>query len=357
MAGRWVAVAVSLAAIAACTKFGTDENAPSDAGSEAAPDATPVTPGPCTPLPPSSDPGAACVDCVPVALYDKGRTVFSAVIVSDQSLYAMSAGTLFATTQLDTVPPAKLEPGITTADTTIEAMGLDAKNVYVTTNRTVYQGARGGGTAASEVLPVPFAPPAANPLYFGRTLLFQLQPMKILSAPLGASGDGGSSVSVSTTAGLAIDGDTAYWLGQNAIGEEIVLGPFPSLDQQASVAANVLGFAVKGDLAFVAEPAKTNPKAGVISRVSLGAGGRGMRFPLANEPGVIESVHASGNRVYWVSRRPPLGDRVFVSVDACGGVPTVHATGFDRLARNLSFAGDFAFFVPKDGGAIYRMKK
>ena len=149
------------------------------------------------------------------------------------------------------------------------------------------------------------------------------------------------------TSGLfASDGDTAYWLGTTSAATPVLLGPFPGLYEQSTADRKVLGLAVKGELAFV------------ISRIELEAKGGGARAVLANEPGVVESVHVADGRVYWISRRSlAAGTRVLVSIDFCGGAPRVTSTDLPPLPSNLSFAGDYAYGVSLKAGAVYELKK
>ena len=346
----------ALLATVACAKFATDAD-PVDAGALSAPDAAPAPPVLCMPLPPSSDPGAVCQSCTPEPLFNS--TLCDAVIASENKLYAMAGGKVLGT-GTDDIKKSLLQPldGDNVIGGRVLGMGLDAENVYVATDSTIQRIARSGSSPTAVLPKSPFVPPGAAPVSFGRTLFVQLQAGLVLTAPFAGPADAVQSLSVSPTVGLALDGDAAYWLGKSIGGQPAVLGPFPRADEQTLVREVVRGFAVQGAFAFVAEAAADDRQT-VISRITLRTGGGGSRVVLANEPGVVESVHASGGRVYWVSRRAPgQGDLVFVSVDECGGVPAVTAADLPLLGKNLSlsFAGEWAYFV-SDLRKIHRMKK
>jgi len=342
-------------ATVACTKFATDAD-PADAGAPTDRTPAPAPSGACVPPAPSSDPGAVCQSCTPEPLFKS--TMADAVIVSENKLYAMAVGKILGTGTED-VKKSLLQPldGDNVIVGKVLGMGVDAENVFVTTDSTIQRIARSGSSPIAVLPKAPFVAPGTAPVAFGSTLFVQLQAGLVLTAPFAGPADAVQSLPVSATGGLALDGDAAYWLGKSVGGQPAVLGPFPRADEQAPVSAMVRGFAVQGAFAFVAEAA-VNDRESVISRITLRSGGGGSRVVLANEPGRVQSVHASGGRVYWVSRRAPgQGDLAFVSVDACGGVPVVSAADLPPLLNtNLSFAGEWAYFV-SELHQIHRMRK
>lgn len=358
MIARWLvfgsAGLAALGVAAACTTFGTDDGAAPDASTDAANETGPVAPALCVPPAPSLEPVTTCTDCTPVPLF-LGKAC-DAVIVGDGQLYAMSGGVLHRTTNIEASP---LEP--VNASTMLAGvflgMGIDAQNVYVTTDITLHRIARSSG-AATAGLPPGFEAPLASPVLYGKTVVVQRQAMRVLSAPLSGDGGTGDSQTVNPTSGIANDGDTAYWLGQSSAGAAVMLGPFPKTDEQIALPRPVVGFAVAGDLAFLAEEDAASGTT-TISRIALKRGGGGSRAVLAIEQGKVESVHAHDGQVYWVvRRRQDAGIRALIGIDACGGVPVMRATELPAVRNGLSFSGNWAYFVStvQPSGPIYRMK-
>lgn len=355
MLARWLVlgsaiVATFALAASACTKFGTDD--PPDAATDA-PVIDRAPPGLCVLPPPSADPGA-CADCMPVERF--ASSAVEAAIVEASVLYTMTSGLLYATDNIATGALVKISTGLSVPGAILR-MGLDARNVYLSTATAIYRVPRTGG-AAEAILPASFTAPGTAPVLFGSKFFFQLQSTSVVREPMDVAMGGAQTVKTNQTSGLfASDGDTAYWLGTTSAATPVLLGPFPGLYEQSTADRKVLGLAVKGELAFIAEPAPSGVGS-VISRIELEAKGGGARAVLANEPGVVESVHVADGRVYWISRRSlAAGTRVLVSIDFCGGAPRVTSTDLPPLPSNLSFAGDHAYGVSLKAGAVYELKK
>jgi hypothetical protein len=338
------ACAASLVVGAACSSFGGDELPDVDA---AGPEAAPSEGGPLCSPPPRQAPLECLGDCVARSLF--GDQAAEQAFVSGNAAYIVKQQTVQVSTDLDTGVFAQLDQGPAIKGDA-RRMDVDEKHVYVSTTLEHVRVAIGGGTKD----PMPLFEGDLSPVFWGRSVLYQLQPTHVIRSPKSGSAAGvAKKIDVLPTEALAVDGDTAYWVGVNSAGEHAIQGPFPDAVQRALVKAPVRGFVVKDELAYVAEVGTTEASS-VISRLGLRDG---KRLLLVDEPGKIESLSLHGGKLYWVARRVPTeGDRVLVTVDPCNGAATVLATSLPPLAQ-LSFAGQYAYAASLGPGPIYRTRK
>ncbi len=327
----------ALALGAACTTFGLGNTEPADAGP--APD-TSIGPDPsaCTAgsLPAPIDCGAGCA---PEQLFDPLDTA----VVSANSLYYVRNSVLYQDPDISTGLITKL--GTSAIEGKALKMAVDDEYVYVSTDMAHARVSK--RTALKE--------PAASggdlhPLVLGNKVYFQLQPQLVLQWRKDGV-DSPQSQAVVGADALAVDGDAAYWIGLNGGIDHVIVGPFGSPKAHGVVKAPVLGFAVAGGYAYVAEKDGTST-ASTIARFSLESGERKV---LIMEPGAIVSLDVHAGRLYWVARRQAEGTRVFASSDLCGGSSRVHANQLAPIVT-LSFGTNYVYAAGVGPGPLYRIK-
>ncbi|HSO33454.1 MAG TPA: hypothetical protein VLT33_13060 [Labilithrix sp.] len=332
---------------AACTSFGADDASAAEAGPETSQgDARAAACAIPTPAPPIT----TCSDCAATPLFTTEKAQLA--IVAGTTIYSVRAGELRANPNIETGTFTHLDEGpAINGDPT--AMAVDDAYVYVSTTKGHVRVPRAGGVVA----PLPLFhpdPSVARPVLVGTTFFYELQPERVVRSPKAGDPDAGTEVTVTPTSALAVDGDVAYWIGTSSASEQVIQGPFPDLTGHGTVSSKVLGFVVKDQLAYVAEPSTTGIGS-VISRIDLGDSARAR---LTDEPGKVESFHVSGHRLYWIALRLPAdGSRVFASVDLCGGPTTLHAKELMPLRSTVSFDASYAYAAGAAAEAIYRMKK
>ncbi|CAN5925662.1 hypothetical protein BH11MYX4_BH11MYX4_08920 [soil metagenome] len=336
-----------LVVAAACTSFGADDAPAPDASGPETSQGDARAPA-CT-IPSPAPPITSCSDCAATPLFTTEKAQLA--IVAGTTIYSVRAGELRANPNIETGAFTHLDEGPQIKGTPT-AMAVDDKYVYVSTTEGHVRVPRAGGVVTP--LPLFHQDPVARPVLVGTTFFYELQPQRVVRSPKAGDPDAGTELTVTPTAALAVDGDVAYWIGTSSASEQVIQGAFPDLTGHGAVNAKVLGFVVKDQLAYVAEPS-TAGIGSVISRIDLGDSARAR---LTDEPGKIESFHVSGHRLYWVALRLPSdGSRVFASIDLCGGPTTLHAKELLPLRSTVSFDASYAYAAGAAAEAIYRMKK